>query len=144
METQVLKGGPMHTERGFVLHEAMPMSDADDQDIVADPGQDTTPAKKQSTYASSLQIEGGLEMTTSRDVLEAMAEGAGPRRVVISLGYAAWGEGQLESELSENAWITVPAQASVIFDTPIEKRYDAALALLGITPAQLMMVGGRA
>ena len=77
-------------------------------------------------------IPGGLEMTTSKDVLEALSTGAGPRRVLVSLGYSAWGEGQLESELGENAWLTVAADPAVIFDTPIEQRYDRALALLGL------------
>jgi putative transcriptional regulator len=102
---------------GFVLHEplAAARSGADD-----------------STYASTMVIPGGLEMTTSKDVLEALSTGAGPRRVLVSLGYSAWGEGQLESELGENAWLTVAADPAVIFDTPIEQRYDRALALLGL------------
>ena len=83
-------------------------------------------------YASTLAIPGGLEMTTSKDVLEALAEGAGPRRLLITLGYSAWGEGQLESEIAENAWLTVGADQSVIFETPIHERYDRALALLGV------------
>jgi putative transcriptional regulator len=77
-------------------------------------------------------IPGGLEMTTSKDVLEAMSTGAGPRRVLVSLGYSAWGEGQLESELSDNAWLTVAASPTVIFDTPVAERYDRALKLLGV------------
>ena len=113
----VFHGGPVQTERGFVLHEplAAARSGADD-----------------STYASTMVIPGGLEMTTSKDVLEALSTGAGPRRVLVSLGYSAWGEGQLESELGENAWLTVAADPAVIFDTPIEQRYDRALALLGL------------
>lgn len=115
--TPVFLGGPVQTERGFVLHEAT-FADADQ------PGQ--------SVYASTLVIPGGLEMTTSKDVLEAISTGAGPRKVLVSLGYAAWGEGQLESEISRNSWLTVAASNSVIFDTPVAQRYDQALLLLGL------------
>jgi len=79
-------------------------------------------------YASTMVIPGGLEMTTSKDVLEAISTGAGPRRVLVTLGYSAWGAGQLESELSDNAWLTVAASPSVIFDTPVAQRYDQRLA----------------
>ena len=79
-----------------------------------------------------MTIPGGLEMTTSKDVLEALSTGAGPRKVLVSLGYSAWGEGQLESELAENSWLTVGADLAVIFDTPVEQRYDKALSLLGL------------
>jgi putative transcriptional regulator len=113
----VFQGGPVQTERGFVLHD--PTFSAADQ-----PGDPV--------YASTMVIPGGLEMTTSKDVLEAMSTGAGPRRVLVSLGYSAWGEGQLESELSDNAWLTVAASPTVIFDTPVAERYDRALKLLGV------------
>ena len=126
----VLQGGPVQTERGFVLHEPVRMED---------PAQDGG-----SIYASTLQVPGGLEMTTSRDVLEALSGGAGPRRVLVTLGYASWGEGQLESELGENAWLTVPAQASVVFDTPLEQRYEQALALLGLSSWMLSPEAGHA
>ncbi len=112
----VFQGGPVQTERGFVLHEHI-FPDAD--------------RPIETAYASSLSIPGGLEMTTSKDVLEALASGAGPRKVLVSLGYAAWGEGQLESELSDNSWLTVAARNSIIFDTPVAQRYDQALLLLG-------------
>ena len=113
----VFQGGPVQTERGFVLHE--PVFAAADR-------------PEESVYASTMTIPGGLEMTTSKDVLEAMATGAGPRRVLVSLGYSAWGEGQLESELAENSWLTVGADPAVIFDTPVGERYDRALKLLGL------------
>lgn len=113
----VFQGGPVQIERGFVLHEA----------IFA---QDDKP--EQSLYASTMTIPGGLEMTTSKDVLEALSSGFGPRRVLVSLGYSAWGEGQLETELGENSWLTVDADPALIFDTPVEQRYDKALALLGL------------
>ena len=134
----VLQGGPVHTERGFVLHEAMiahpsdTLTEADALSAVSDPA----PAQE-SVYASTMVIPGGLEMTTSKDVLEALSTGAGPRRVLVSLGYAAWGEGQLESELAENNWLTVGADAHVIFDTPIEQRYERAMKLLGLEPWML-------
>ena len=119
----------MQTERGFVLHEHI-FSDAD-QPV-------------ETVYASSLSIPGGLEMTTSKDVLEALASGAGPRKVLVSLGYAAWGEGQLESELSDNSWLTVAASNSIIFDTPVAQRYEQALLLLGVEPWMLSPDAGHA
>ncbi len=87
---------------------------------------------------------GPLDMTTSRDVLEALSNGAGPRRVLVALGYSAWAEGQLESELAQNSWLTVEADLSVIFDTPIEQRYDQALRLLGLEAWQLAPTAGHA
>ncbi len=128
-QAPVFQGGPVQTERGFVLHEAMF-------------AQDDKPGE--SVYASTMTIEGGLEMTTSKDVLEALSTGAGPRRVLVSLGYSAWGQGQLESELSDNSWLTVDADQSVIFDTPVEQRYDKALALLGLQAWMLSPDAGHA
>jgi len=125
----VLQGGPVQTERGFVLHEAVHAEGSE-------PGE--------SVYASTMTIPGGLEMTTSKDVLEAIATGAGPRKVLVTLGYSAWGEGQLESELAENSWLTVGADASVIFDTPIDKRYEKALSLLGLQAWMLSPGAGHA
>ena len=121
----VFQGGPVQTERGFVLHESMM------------PG-------KESVYASTMTIPGGLEMTTSKDVLEALSTGAGPRRVFVSLGYSAWGEGQLESEISDNNWLTVAADMSVIFDTPAEERYEKAMQLLGLQSWMLSPDAGHA
>jgi putative transcriptional regulator len=89
-------------------------------------------------------IPGGLEMTTSKDVLEALSTGAGPRKVLVTLGYASWGQGQLESELAENSWLTVAADQQVIFDTPVAQRYDRALLLLGIEPWMLSSDAGHA
>lgn len=126
----VLHGGPVHTERGFVLHDPVRM-----EDPALDGG---------SIYASTLTVPGGLEMTTSRDVLEALSSGAGPRRVLITLGYASWGEGQLESEIAENSWLTVPASTDIVFDTPLEQRYDKALDLLGLKPWMLSPEAGHA
>jgi putative transcriptional regulator len=116
-DSPVFQGGPVQVERGFILHESIfPAADKPDQPL----------------YASSMVIPGGLEMTTSKDVLEALSSGSGPRKVLVSLGYSAWGEGQLETELGENSWLTVDADQTVIFDTPVEERYDKALALLGL------------
>jgi putative transcriptional regulator len=89
-------------------------------------------------------IPGGLEMTTSRDVLEALSTGAGPSRVLVSLGYSAWAQGQLESEIGENSWLIVPADPAVIFETPVDKRYDRALALLGLETWMLAPDAGHA
>lgn len=124
-QTPVFQGGAVQTERGFVLHESMM------------PGHE-------SVYASTMSIPGGLEMTTSKDVLEALSTGAGPRKVFVSLGYSAWGEGQLESELLDNNWLTVAADIAVIFDTPVEQRYDKALMLLGLEAWMISPVAGHA
>jgi putative transcriptional regulator len=103
-------------------------------------GQDAS----ESVYASTMTIPGGLEMTTSKDVLEAIATGSGPRKLLVTLGYSAWGEGQLESELAENSWLTVSADPAVIFDTPIEERYEKALGLLGLQSWMLSPGAGHA
>jgi putative transcriptional regulator len=112
-------GGPVHTDRGFVLH---------------------SPA---GSFSSSIQL-GQLALTTSRDVLQAVAQGNGPEKLLVTLGYSGWGAGQLESEIAQNAWLTVPASAEVIFATPPEDRYAAALKLLGIDPVMLSGVAGHA
>jgi putative transcriptional regulator len=126
----VLQGGPVHTERGFVLHTAM-----------ADPGA----VEANSAYASSIVIRGApLEMTTSRDVLEALSEGVGPRQVLVALGYSAWSRGQLESELAGNTWLTVPADTDLIFSTPAADMYRKAMGLLGIEPWMISPQAGRA
>jgi len=124
-EVPVYFGGPVQTERGFVLHEK-----------VGDDG---------SHYNSSLSIPGGgLEMTTSKDVLEALSNGAGPKKLLVTLGYSGWRAGQLEDEIGRNGWITVDAQPGIIFDTPVEQRYNKALSLLGIDAGSLMQEAGHA
>jgi len=125
----VFQGGPVQTERGFVLHEAILPQKAESDDPV---------------YSSTMVIPGGLEMTTSRDVLEALSTGGGPRRVLVSLGYSAWGEGQLESEIGENSWLTVDADLAVIYETPVAQRYDKALSLLGLQAWMLSPEAGHA
>lgn len=125
----VFHGGPVQLDRGFVLHDPLFMDAAAPQDP---------------PYASTLTIPGGLEMTTSRDVLEAIGMGGGPQRVFLSLGYSAWGEGQLETELKENSWLTVAADHALIFSTPVEQRYDRALALLGLQAWMIATQAGHA
>jgi putative transcriptional regulator len=123
-ELPVYFGGPVQTERGFVLHEAA--------------------TDRSSPYSSTLSIPGGLEMTTSKDVLEAMSHGGGPRRVLVTLGYSGWAAGQLEDEIGRNGWLTVDAAPEVIFDTPVEQRYQRALSLLGVDPRMLSQEAGHA
>ncbi len=122
-EQPVFFGGPVQTERGFVLHER----------------QGDTPV-----YSSTLSIPGGLEMTTSKDVLEALSNGAGPKRLLVTLGYSGWAAGQLEDELGRNGWLTVDAVPEIIFDTPVAERYDRAVSLLGFDPRMLSQEAGHA
>lgn len=120
-QREVLTGGPVHPERGFVLH--------------ADDGRDWD-----STYRVSAQIK----LTTSRDILAAMAAGSGPGKALLALGCAGWGPGQLEEELAANAWLTVPADDSILFDLPLEQRWSRAAALLGVDLRLLTDYAGRA
>ena len=113
----VMFGGPVQVERGFVLH--------------APAGQ----------YSSMIRVSEDVALTTSKDVLEAVGSGRGPQRFLVSLGCAGWGAGQLEEEISCNGWLTVAARHDIIFDTPIEARFVAALKLLGVDP---MMLSGEA
>lgn len=116
----VLAGGPVHPEHGFVLHDG-------------DRGWDST-----------LPIAEALFVTTSRDVLEAIASGEGPSRAVVALGCAGWGAGQLEYELTENSWLTVPADAELLFATPLEGRWQAAAGRLGVDMMHVADYSGRA
>jgi putative transcriptional regulator len=116
----VLYGGPVQTERGFVLH---------------------APA---GNYGSTLNVGEDIGLTTSKDVLEAVAGGNGPQRLLVTLGYAGWAAGQLESELAHNGWLNVAADARVIFETPLTARFDAALRLLGVDPLHLTNQAGHA
>lgn len=123
LHVPVYFGGPVQPERGFVLHEAL-------QGI---------------NYTSSMLVAGsGLEMTTSKDVLEAVANGEGPERFLLTLGHAGWGAGQLEEEISKNGWLTVEADLKVVFDIPAEDRFEAAFALLGISSSMLSGETGHA
>ncbi|WP_153100870.1 YqgE/AlgH family protein [Paraburkholderia hayleyella] len=119
LHVPVYFGGPVQTERGFVLHDSA----------------------EGHTYTSSMQVPGGLEMTTSKDVLEAVASGTGPARFLLTLGHAGWGAGQLEDEISKNGWLTVEADPKIVFDVPADERLEAALGLLGVS---LPMLSGEA
>jgi putative transcriptional regulator len=175
-ESPVFGGGPLHTERGFVLHEKQVATAVTFDETIAVPSSDTRPEtaadlallakikasmsveqqlalalqeeaglEVQSTfYASSLPMSDGLEMTTSKDVLEALASGGGPRKVLVSLGHWGWAKGQLESELAENTWLHVKASSEVIFDTPVSERYTKALGLLGLQEWMISRDVGRA
>lgn len=116
----VYYGGPVQTDRGFVLH--------------APPGE----------WQSTLRVREAIGLTTSKDILEAVGRGEGPQRMMVTLGYAGWSAGQLEHELSQNAWLTVEARDAIIFDLPAEERLAAAMELLGVDFACLSDVAGHA
>lgn len=116
----VYYGGPVRSDRGFVLH---------------------APAGE---WSSSLRVSDDLALTTSRDVLEAIGSGGGPTRLLVTLGYAGWAAGQLEHELAQNAWLTVAAQSDILFELPAEQRLSAAMQLLGVDFARLQDVAGHA
>ncbi|QBE64482.1 YqgE/AlgH family protein [Pseudoduganella lutea] len=116
----IMLGGPVQDDRGFVLH---------------------TPGAR---YSSSLTVTDEVAFTTSIDVLEAVAKGAGPQRMLVSIGYSGWSPGQLEDEISRNGWLTVNADPAVLFEVPIEERYVAAMKLLGIDPLMLTSEAGHA
>lgn len=116
----VFFGGPVQTDRGFVLH--VPRGE----------------------YSSSIVLGDDVALTTSRDVLQDVAEGHGPEHLLVTLGYAGWGAGQLEDELARNAWLNVLASNQILFDLPPEDRYDAALAQLGIWASMLTGDAGHA
>ena len=113
-------GGPVQTERGFILHE----------DI--------------GSWDSTLPVTTDIGLTTSRDILEAMAQNQGPRRSLVALGYAGWGSGQLEREIQENAWLSGPANANLIFTTPVDQRWEQAASLLGVDLSLLSSEAGHA
>ncbi len=116
----VLQGGPVQTDRGFVLH---------------------TPGPR---WESTLPVSARLHLTTSRDILDALARGEGPEEAVVALGYAGWDAGQLEAELKQNAWLTVPADERLLFETPAEERWEAAGRLLGVNLLHLSSDAGHA
>jgi putative transcriptional regulator len=113
-------GGPVQVDRGFVLH---------------------TPI---GAWQSTLAVSSEIGLTTSRDILQAVARGEGPRQMLVTLGYAGWAPGQLEHELAQNAWLTVQAKPAVIFDLPAEERLPAAMSLLGVDYAKLSDIAGHA
>jgi putative transcriptional regulator len=116
----VLRGGPVHRDRGFVLHR---------------PGGD---------WDSSHRVSEAIQVTTSRDVLAAMARGEGPRDAFIALGYAGWDAGQLEREMHENAWLSLPVDERIVFGTPFEDRWHAVWRQLGIDVGRVSHVAGHA
>lgn len=105
---KIYLGGPVQTDRGFVLHSGTQLWD------------------------STLQITPGVSVTTSKDILEAMAEGRGPENTLVALGYAGWAGGQLETEMSANSWLSGPADDQILFNLPAEQRWKAAARLLGV------------
>lgn len=107
-QKRVYNGGPVQTERGFVLHRP----DGD--------------------WESTMPISDELAVTTSRDIIEDIANNQGPEKYLIALGYAGWEAGQLEYEISENAWLSGPSNTDIIFDTPYEKRWESAASVIGV------------
>jgi len=119
-EMAVLQGGPVQRDRGFVIHEPAGHWDA------------------------VLSVTDDIAIATSRDILTAVAHGDGPERAVVALGYAGWGAGQLEREVQQNAWLSGPADSSIIFDLPYDKRYESAARLLGVDLDRLSGEAGHA
>ena len=119
-QQMVYLGGPVETERGFVLHE------------------------RAREWDSTMAITDTISITTSRDILEAMARGEGPDHTLVALGYAGWGAGQLEDEMQNNAWLSGPADPEVIFSLPVEERWEAAARLLGVDMRLLSTDAGHA
>lgn len=126
LDQPVYFGGPVQVERGFVLHEA----------------------GTQLNYRSSLMIPGGLTMTTSKDVLEAVAAGDGPKQFLMTLGYSGWEAGQLEEEISLNDWMNVPLSqdqmVDILFNTPAAERYERTMSHLGFDLSHLSGEAGHA
>ncbi len=119
-ERQVLRGGPMQTDRGFVVHRAG------------------------GEWDSTLKVSDTIHVTTSRDILAAMARGEGPSEAVVALGYAGWDRGQLEDEIRANAWLSAPVDSSLIFHMPFESRWHAAGRLLGVELSLISPISGNA
>lgn len=117
----VYVGGPVQTDRGFVLHEPV------------------------GRWSSTLKVAEGIGLTSSRDILEAASQGRGPSRFLVTLGYSGWAAGQLDAELASNSWLTVPLlQTGLLFDIPPEDRVSAAFRLLGVDPLNLSGAVGHA
>ena len=120
-EAHILAGGPVQMDRGFVLHRST-----------------------DSHWESTIRVSEQIALTTSQDILTAIAHDKGPRDSLVALGYAGWGAGQLELELADNAWLTTPADSDIIFNTPVEHRAKAAAAKLGIDLALISPLAGHA
>jgi putative transcriptional regulator len=119
--TVVHFGGPVETGRGFVLH-----------------------SPDYQSHLHTLAVPGGFGMTATLDILEEIARGQGPSRVLMMLGYAGWGPGQLEREISQNGWLTADAHRSLVFDTPAGQKWCAALESIGVDPVSLSSTAGHA
>lgn len=119
-EQPIMNGGPVQPDRGFVLHLS-----AEEFDSTVDP-------------------DAAIKVTVSQDILKAIARGDGPRPALVALGYAGWSSGQLESEIAANAWLHVPGAPSILFETPIEQRWQAAAGLIGIDIHQVTSYAGHA
>jgi putative transcriptional regulator len=116
----VMRGGPVQAERGFVMHESP------------------------RDWESTLEVGRSIYVTTSKDILSDVAAGKGPDRMLMALGYAGWDAGQLEQEIRQNAWLTVPASTNLVFDTPYERRWTAATESIGVDPSSLSLHAGHA
>lgn len=116
----VMSGGPVGTERGFVLHG------------------------KNHSFENTLAVSDDIQLTLSRDVIDAMAIGDGPEKSLVAIGYAGWEPGQLEEEMLANSWLNVTATPELVFDTPFEERWDSAARLLGVDIASLSPDAGHA
>jgi putative transcriptional regulator len=119
-DVPVYFGGPVQTDRGFVLHQPV------------------------GEWHSTLNVRDKLGLTTSKDILEALGKGGGPAKMLVTLGYSGWAAGQLEHELGQNAWLTVEAGEQIIFDLPAEEKLPAAMELLGVDFASLSEESGHA
>lgn len=116
----VMEGGPVQRERGFVIHP------------------------REGKWESSLEVSDRLAVTTSRDILAALADGSGPTNALVALGYAGWGAGQLDMEMAANAWLTVPCEEEILFETAFEQRWAAAAQRIGINISELNLPAGHA
>lgn len=119
-ERPVMHGGPVEPQRGFVLH------------------------RSEQTFEATLAVSAEVKLTSSPDVLAAIGSGAGPEPALVALGYAGWGRGQLEAELGNNTWLTVPANPAIIFETPFAERWTAALGLPGVDIRHITQYAGHA
>lgn len=118
LEDSVLMGGPVDVEHGFILH------------------------KGDANWQKSMELQDGLSMTVSEDLLKAMAEGTGPTKFLTCLGFAGWEKGQLQQEIQDNSWLTIPYNESLLFDVPVESKWEVALGTLGISPEHLSIDAG--
>ena len=121
LDDPVMAGGPVQTDRGFVLHRT-----------------------SEQRWESTIVITEEISLTTSRDILNAMAHAQGPSDTLVALGYAGWGAGQLEDEIASNAWLTLPADSAIIFEVPVAQRLTAAAAKLGVNMALISSSAGHA